>query len=262
MKVKVTKVHGNNNTFILLFNPDFRNSTLKNKKIIQKLCKIKKNKLVDGLLVLKYLDKKNIYLDYYNNDGTWETFCANGLRCAALYIYNKFKISKLVITCGDGAHQTKKIGNNISTSMPKPKYKDNKISIHDIEGYFINSGANHYVLPLQKKYKNKNAMIELAQKIRYSKDIFPDGVNVNFYQIYNRKIIKVITYEKGIEKIVDSCASGSFACAYHLSKNKLINKNITALNLGGELKIKFSKNFNNNNITSTATIGSEYILEI
>ena len=81
MKVKVTKVHGNNNTFILLFNPNLTDNTFNNKKVIKKLCKIKKNKSVDGLLVLKYLNKKNICLDYYNNDGTWETFCANGLRC-------------------------------------------------------------------------------------------------------------------------------------------------------------------------------------
>jgi len=262
MKVKVTKVHGNNNTFILLFNPNLTDNTFNNKKVIKKLCKIKKNKSVDGLLVLKYLNKKNICLDYYNNDGTWETFCANGLRCAALFIYNKFSISNLIIKCGDGIHQTKKIGGNIATSMLKPKYISKKISIDDIEGYFINSGANHFVLPMKKKYQNKNVMIDLAQKIRYNKDIFPNGINVNFYQICNRKMIKVITYEKGIEGIVDSCASGSFACAYHLSKSKLINKDITVLNPGGELKVKFSKNFNNNIITSTAVIKNEYILEI
>ena len=262
MKLKVTKVHGNNNTFILLFNPNLINNFFNNKNAIKKICSISKNELVDGLLVLKYLNKNDISLDYYNNDGTWESFCANGLRCAALFIYKKFGFPILNIKCGDGIHITKKIGKNFSTSMLKPTYYGSKIIVDNLEGYFINAGAKHFVLSFKKNYQNKKTILNIAHKIRYNKSIFPQGTNVNFYQILNRKLIKIITYEKGIEKIVKSCASGSFACAFHLSKNKIINKNVTVLNDGGELKIKFSKNYEDNYIISTAVIEDECNLDI
>ena len=40
----------------------------------------------------------------------------------------------------------------------------------------------------------------IAQKIRYDK-YFSEGVNVNFFK-YNNNNLDVITYEKGIEKIL------------------------------------------------------------
>lgn len=262
MKVKVTKVNANNNTFILLYNENLQKDLLLNKNIIKKLCKASDNKLVDGLLVLIYSNRNSATLDYYNNDGSWETLCVNGTRCAALYIYNLYNISNLDIKCGDGIHKTNKIKNNISVSMSKPKYVTNKININNISGYFINSGAKHFILPLNDTIQGEQQLSDLAKKIRYNKNIFPDGVNVNFYKIINRKKIEVITYEKGIEGIVESCASGSFACAYHLSKNQLINKNITVINKGGLLNIKFDKNFNKNYIISGAKIEGDYLLDI
>ena len=29
-------------------------------------------------------------MDYYNNDGTWETFCLNGVICASLILKKEF----------------------------------------------------------------------------------------------------------------------------------------------------------------------------
>ena len=261
MKVKVTKVNGNKNTFVLLYNQKFENGLSLSADKIKKLCKINKNISVDGLLNLNYFSRKNITLEYYNNDGSWETLCVNGLRCAALYIYNLYQIDTLEIQCGDGIHKTIKIGNNISVSMPKPKYVSKKINIQNISGDYINSGAKHFVLPFINHF-DKKQILNLAKKIRYDTKTFPDGVNVNFYKIINKDKIEVITYEKGIEGIVDSCASGSFACAYHLLKNQLINNNITVVNKGGLLNIIFDKNYKDNYIISDAEIEKNYIVHI
>ena len=262
MKVKVTKVNGNKNTFVLLFNQKLKDDLIINKHTIKKLCKINNNLLVDGLLDLTYSEQNKVSLEYYNNDGTWETLCVNGIRCAALYIYKQLKVTNLEIQCGDGIHKTKIIKNNISVSMEEPKYVSKNINIQNISGFFINSGAKHFILPLTENYKDKRKLLELAKEIRYNKKIFPEGVNVNFYKIINKNQIEVITYEKGIEGFVDSCASGSFACAYHLAKIGKLNKKIIVINKGGLLNITFDKNYINNYIISGAEIEDDYLIQI
>ena len=261
MKVKVTKVNGNNNTFVLLYKEALIKNPILNKNLINRICNFD-NKIVDGLLVLEYINTKKIKLDYFNNDGTWETLCVNGVRCAALYIYNKYKIKEINVECGDGIHNTLIKGKNISVSMLEPFYVTNQINIYGHKGFFINSGAKHFITPIDDLKIDKNILIKIAKKIKSNTKEFPDGVNVNFYKIINKETIEVITYEKGIEDIVESCASGSFACAYHLVKKGLINKNINVINSGGSLKIKFSTNFNNNYIIAGAFIGKEYFINI
>ena len=56
---------------------------------------------------------------------------------------------------------------------------------------------------------------KILKKIRYNKLFLPDGVNVNIYRCKDHNAIQVKTYEKGIEAMMSSCSSGSYACAYH-----------------------------------------------
>ena len=58
-----------------------------------------------------------------------------------------------------------------------------------------------------------------GQKIRYSSEFSPKGINVNFFTKLDPSTIHVATYEKGVEGVVQSCASGSTAVVFHLSKN-------------------------------------------
>ena len=261
MKVKVTKVNGNNNDFVLLLKKDIPKNLLSDTENIKILCKTKKKRLVDGLLVLKYIDCNKSFLDYYNNDGTWETLCVNGIRCAALFIYKKYNKNSLKIQCGDGEHRVEIINDKISVSMREPKYITNQIQIEGIKGYFINSGAKHFITEIDGDWPSINELIFKAKKIRFNTKYFPNGVNVNFFKIINEDTLEITTYEKGIENIVKSCASGSYACAYHISK-KTSKKRFTIINNGGNLDINFSSKYKNNNITAGAIIEENYFISI
>ena len=84
----------------------------------------------------------------------------------------------------------------------------------NFSGYYIYAGAKHFVIEYSDEWE-RNEILEIkAKKIRFN-SFFLNGVNVNFYKIINYNTIEVKTYEKGIEKMMLSCASGSFACAYH-----------------------------------------------
>ena len=88
MKINITKAHGTKNTFVIIFDSMHQRLVKSN---ISKICETYQT---DGLLLLSEHNKYDYKMDYYNNDGTWETMCANGARCAVLYMQNQIKQNK------------------------------------------------------------------------------------------------------------------------------------------------------------------------
>ena len=107
MLLPFTKAHGTGNHFILIYLPDIPNFNL-TKELITKLCDVNIGVGADGLLAISNHTKYDYKMDYYNNDGTWETMCANGARCAGLFLYERKIISKeATFITGDGVHDIK-----------------------------------------------------------------------------------------------------------------------------------------------------------
>ena len=73
-------------------------------------------------------------MDYYNNDGTWETMCANGARCAVLYMNQHQKTKNTFqFLAGDGLHHAEVINNKtVRLKMTPPKYCSKEISLFNI----------------------------------------------------------------------------------------------------------------------------------
>ena len=259
MKINIIKAHGTQNHFIIIY--DKKNDPyLKKKETIQKLCQSANSKRIDGLLLLSDENQYDFKMDYYNNDGTWETMCANGARCAALYMHQyQNKNTKLKFLAGDGLHQADIItDNHVRLKMSPPKYCSKEIKLFDVSGFHIDSGATHFAI--EYPGISNQEVKELGSKIRYD-DIFkPRGINVNFYERINSNEINVKTYEKGIEDLMMSCGSGSVACAYHLAQNNSIESPTKINILGGELEVHFNNTWNDVWLSGPAHI--EYQTEI
>ena len=89
--VKISKSHGTHNSFVIIYD-NLHHELIKSK--IQKICH---QFNTDGLLIVSDHIKYDYKMDYFNNDGTWETMCANGARCVALFMWNNKKCKELVI---------------------------------------------------------------------------------------------------------------------------------------------------------------------
>ena len=209
---------------------------------IQKLCCFKKNR-VDGLLLVDTsIDSYDFKMDYYNNDGSWETMCANGALCSIqllkdsgfLFNYNLFK-------AGDGDHEIKFDSNNFGIKMKPPSFITKDISVNEFLGAHIDSGAKHFVLMLEATKHSE--LYTIAQDIRYHNYFKPDGLNVNFLHINDSNNIRVITYEKGIESIMKSCGSGSVAAAFYGSTKQNLSSPLRVLNPGGDMIIEFNSSW-------------------
>lgn len=200
-------------------------------------------------------------MDYYNNDGSWETLCVNGARCAVLYVHNQGIVSNktMIFEAGDGMHSAEIVQNDyVKIKMITPKYCSDEIALLGVKGFHIDSGATHFAVDYPA-IKDEEAK-QLGAEIRYNKAFSPRGINVNFYEVIDCNNIFVKTYEKGIEDLMMSCGSGAAACAFHLAKIKKIKSPLKVGVPGGDLKIEFSKDWKEVWLYGSATI--EYNFEL
>ena len=234
MKAEITKTNANGNNFIIIKNQSINNKFL-NKESIKKICHYYST---DGLITITPSNQNKFIMNYFNNDGTWETLCINGLTCSSLLLKKELHDKILYIESNNILYPIKIQNNNIvKIKLPAPSYKLKDIKLNNIKGTYIDSGAKHFIIEI-KKWSCADELISLAKKIRYNKKVFPNGTNVNFFKILNESTIEVKTYEKGIEKMMDSCGSGSYACAYDCYLNKKIQNKVTVINPGGNFNIK------------------------
>ena len=242
MKIPFTKCHANGNDFILILSEDFPDMGAK-ASLIQRLCNRNTGIGADGLFIIFSSEKYDFFLDYYNSDGSWETLCANGSRCASKFMYNLNNTKqKLEFETGAGVH-TAEIRSNgeVLMSMKAPVYKSECLSPEGVPGYFVDSGARHFVC--QSDNLDEDHVLTLGRKIRRSQPFKPQGINVNFYRIQPDNSIEIRTYEKGVEQLMLSCSSGSTAVVYHLSKSHGFISPITTSSLGGSLKFTFDEDW-------------------
>ena len=249
------KAQCNGNDFIIIIKDKLLNPL--SKKFIQAQCNRKNGVGADGLIVVDLsIDGYDFKMDYYNNDGSWETMCANGALCVINilisnnhnFIYNKF-------VAGDGEHKLDIKNEIISIKMKSPCFKTDIIKISDYLGAHIDSGAKHFVM--LSNIDNIDELYSIGQSIRYDKHFAPSGLNVNFLKIINSQQIHVITYEKGIEEIMRSCGSGSVAAAFYGSHHKELKSPLTITNPGGKMKLIFNDNWHDVWLSSNPTIEFE-----
>ena len=253
MVIPFYKCNANNNKFVVIIDSEIPEDFKLNIKNVKYICYNFADEIVDGLIILNI--KPNIEMNYYNNDGTWETFCLNGLRCCA-QIINKITSKKQIdIFCNKKQYSCDILNdNNVKVTLDEPTYKIKNIHIENLLGNYIDSGAKHFVVECLDKLPNDNDAYKIARKIRYNKKLFPSGINVNFYSILKDNTISIITYEKGIEAIMQSCASGSYACMYQYANKYNFYKDITLKNKCGKLIGNFNPNTKIGSIIGNAEI--------
>ena len=247
------KAHGNGNDVILLIKeecPDF----ITRPKFIQNICKRRTGVGSDCVIILSKNSKHDFKMDYYNSDGTWETFCANGARCVVKYLYQKKMINKVSnFLSGDGEHKAIIENDEISIKMNTPKFKSEKLEVKNMQGYVIDSGAQHFCINLEQRIVI-DELEKIGMEIRQSDLFKPKGINVNFFKILDDQTIEVHTYEKGVEKLMLSCGSGSVASAFYASHKYEMLNSIKTISEGGNLFISFNKDWSDVWIKGNATI--------
>lgn len=190
----------------------------------------------DGVL---YVDRRQGLpaMKIFDRDGTEETMCGNGLRCATRYFHDTcIPASRFSILTGDGEKEVSVRENRIEVNLGEARdYRRIAPHLH-----YVFTGVPHVVV-IGAEIDLESARI-LGRSLREEKSLcefvgHPEGVNVNFIW-RNAQGIAVRTYEVGVENVTQSCGTGSAASAYVASRVFGTALPVITASPGGELEVR------------------------
>ena len=192
---------------------------------------------VDGVIFVEPLDNKSVKMHYYKNDGSDAELCVNGVRCVAKYaLDNKYlDVDRFTVNAPVGDLEVYVDDNIVEVSTPIPTYEEEKINVNTYEGVKSSVGNPHFMIEVDDV---DGLDLEKLNSEVANEKLFPDGVNVEIYQIVNRNYIKARVFERGVGE-TDACGSGALCMFNYLNKTDQIDNNSYVMYPGGDLNLRF-----------------------
>ncbi|MCM8782555.1 MAG: diaminopimelate epimerase [Candidatus Omnitrophica bacterium] len=251
--MKFTKMVASGNDFVVVditkdVKPPIPN--FKPSVFTKKVCDRRYGIGADGLLILEKSKKADFKMRIFNPDGTEPNMCGNGARCAALFfrtrnprlaVRNRTQALEFETRAGIIKAEVKKDVVKLKMTDPKDLWANMALDIgrQFYKVHYVNTGVPHVVFFVGNV--DTINVKEVGKQIRFHKQFQPEGTNANFAQIIDEKMIKIRTYERGVEDETFACGTGSVASAIIAFYLKLTKKGpVSVETKSGEiLKIYF-----------------------
>ncbi len=231
VEIKFSKYQGTGNDFVMLDNVSggYNDLTLDQ---IRFLCDRKLGVGADGLIKISSHDEFDFEVEYFNADGS-QSFCGNGARCSVA-----FANSLGLIKGDDGLTTFGAIdGRHIGYVLASNSVKIDMLPVTEIlkvgDDYVVDTGSPHYI----RKVSQPADIVELGRLIRYSDRYKEVGINVNTIESISNQMIRVQTYERGVEDETLSCGTGVTACALVVMDDDENIDEVTVETKGGLLSV-------------------------
>lgn len=213
--MKFYKYQGAGNDFLIADNRD--GSIVLDSAQISSLCDRRYGVGADGLMLLEKSEKYDFRMVYYNSDGSGGMMCGNGGRCIVAFAAD-CGLDHFDFEAADGFHTAEVLRSEGKEKTIRLKMKDvecvseyqslDGVSVPS-RGFFLDTGTRHYVRFVEGL--SKYDIVGEGREIRYmASQLQPIGVNVNFVEPYDG-MLKVRTYEKGVEDETYACGTGIVA---------------------------------------------------
>ena len=192
---------------------------------------------VDGVIFVEPLSETSVKMHYFNSDGSSAELCVNGVRCTAKYALDNSLITSnnLSVVAPVGTLNVSINENIVTVDAPIPTFSNEKYILDDLQCIKSEVGNPHLLVEVLN-VDNFN-LKELAEKVKTTGD-FPNGVNIEIYELIENSFIKSRVYERGVGE-TDACGSGALCLFNYLSKSKKTNNPATVLFPGGGLDLEF-----------------------
>lgn len=210
------KMSGTGNDFILI---DHRQPVINQElmpEFARLVCRRRFSVGADGLIFLENSDRADFQWRFFNGDGSEAEMCGNGARCAARFAYlHGIAPAHMRFATLAGIIEAKVADVNVSVLMTPPKnfrlahqvaLTDCKLLLHSVD-----TGVPHAVVFVEDF--DEVDICALGREIRFHRDFMPAGTNVNFVQFLDNGMLKVRTYERGVENETLACGTGATAAA-------------------------------------------------
>jgi diaminopimelate epimerase len=264
MDINIIKCHGTGNDFVLIdeLTNDYNINESDRAKMAIVLCDRKGLVGADGILFVQKSLNYDAKMRIFNSDGSEAEMCGNGLRCVGRYAMEILTMDALNIETMKANYivkKTKSIYKDIQTveieintvnfnakSLPinvsSSEFIFNKISeLSDHLEFTALSITNPHIVTIVDEFDN-NSILDIGRRANTLKNIFANGVNVNFVKILDGNSIYVKTYERGVG-LTKSCGTGMTASSIVacLKDEMFYNSELNVYNDGGMIKCVVEK---------------------
>ena len=212
MKIDFTKMHGAGNDFVVIENLD-RSLDL-TLEAIRYLCDRRFGIGADGLLLLEPADREDVdaTMVYFNADGSRAEMCGNGARCFTAFALghglggkNRIRFTTDAGTvraeAADGLYRIE-LTPPTSLSLERTiELREGPVTLHS-----VNTGVPHAV-----RFVADVGNIDIrsfGSEVRHHPDFSPKGTNVNVAQVQPDGLVRIRTYERGVEDETLACGTG------------------------------------------------------
>lgn len=238
MEIEFTKMHGAGNDFVMIENLDGAIELAPEQ--IAKLCDRRFGIGADGLILLNSPTEEgsDATMVYFNADGGRVDMCGNGARCFTSFaLINGVGAGESVSFSTDAGpmRAIAKDGEFTISMTPVHSIKLDQTLETDQKTYsydFLNTGVEHVVV-----FNDDVDQIDIVSEGRSIRrhHQFPAGTNANFAEIQENGVIKVRTYERGVEDETLACGTGVTAVAIAANLTKGQPTPVSVLVRGGDI---------------------------
>ena len=230
--MQVLHMSGAGNDFAVV---DARDQRMDFAALAKSLCK----KLgADGFMAVDKSEIADFKLHFYNSDGSRGEMCGNGARCICKYAFDHgIAGAEMTVETDAGIVPGWRVEENIyRVKLNNPGVMDLRRRPDAAYVELGDPGVPHSVTEVPGlEYTQREALLPLAKTLRFAPE-FPKGVNVNFYCWRSDRIIRVLTYERGVEDYTLACGTGSGSVVAALwKKGQAPEGTIEVENPGGTL---------------------------
>lgn len=253
--MKITKMHGLGNDFIVTTQKETRGESLP--ALAQRLCARRVNVGADGLIVVCPSEKADIRMRIFNADGSEAEMCGNGIRCFARFVYDEGIVAKQDIAVETlagiirpGLEMEDGRVSGVRVDMGRPVFENEKIPVFSkhpamqnriavlgrtLDVATVLMGVPHTVVFVAEDGGIDPALFGPAIETH---EAFPKKTNVNFVRIQSRDALRITTWERGVGLTL-ACGTGACAAAVIAAEKGLAQKKVNVFTQTGKLVIEY-----------------------
>ena len=214
-QIPFMKMHGLGNDFVIV---DSRISPIQiSAQIAQGLGDRHRGVGFDQLAVINDSSDADVFLSFYNSDGSTAAACGNATRCIAQYEMDRLQVDSLSMITERGLLAAQRYGDMVSVNMGHPMLDWDKIPLArpldtlrlPLDGAPTATGMGN---PHCTFFVENAEAVDLAQlgPIFENDPLFPERTNVQFAHVVGKNLLRMRVWERGVGMTL---ASGSSSCA-------------------------------------------------
>ncbi len=240
------KAHGAGNDFVLLPDPDDRLTVTP--ALVRALCEAHVGLGADGVIRVAPATAGSggdVFMDYWNADGTVAEMCGNGVRCVAKYVADRGLRGDVVRVDTRGGVKPVTVTRGADGRVSEARVDMGAPHVGQPRATVLLDGVEHAVTTLSMGNPHAVLLVDdidkadvggLGSRLERHPDFLPQGTNVEFVQpVASGRILGRI-WERGVgETRASGTGASAMAVAAHL--NGAADRCVTVALPGGELDV-------------------------